>query len=51
MLEQAITDLLTTIAEEFLGSPGSDAQEALAAYRRDHLWTTGYPGGTSAAGS
>ena len=51
MLEQAITDLLTTIAEEFLGSPGSDAQAALAAYRRDHLWTSAYPGDTSAVGS
>ena len=51
MLEQAITDLLATIAEEFLGRPGSDAQEALAAYRRDHLWTSGYPGDTSAVGS
>ncbi len=38
MLERAITDLLSTIAEEFLGSP---AQEALAAYRRDHLWASG----------
>lgn len=41
LLEQAITDLLATIAEEFLGSPGASAQEALAVYRRDHLWPAG----------
>lgn len=41
MLEQAITDLLATIAEEFLGAPGGRAHETLAAYRRDHLWPSG----------
>jgi Ion channel len=41
MLDQAITDLLATIAEEFLGSPGARAHETLAAYRRDHLWPSG----------
>ena len=40
MLDQAITDLLTTIAEEFLGSPGDGAHEALEGYRRDHLWAS-----------
>jgi len=43
LLEQAITDLVTTLADEFLGSPGSRTHEALAAYRRDHLWTADYP--------
>ena len=40
MLSQAITDLLTTIAEEFLGAPGEGPDEALAGYRRDHLWAS-----------
>lgn len=38
MLGQAIADLLTTIAEEFLEVSGADAGESLAGYRRDHLW-------------
>ncbi len=38
MLNEAITDLLATIAEEFLGTPGSGSHEALVGYRRDHLW-------------
>jgi hypothetical protein len=41
MLEHAITDLLATIAEEFLGDPGGRTHETLAAYRRDHLWPSG----------
>lgn len=40
MLDQAITDLLTTIAEEFLGTPGGRPHDALAGYRRDHLWAS-----------
>ena len=41
MLGQAITDLLATIAEEFLGTAGIGPYEALAGYRRDHLWALG----------
>ena len=40
MLGQAITDLLATIAEEFLGTAGIGPNEALAGYRRDHLWAS-----------
>ncbi len=40
MLDEAITDLLTTIADEFLGAPGHGPHEALAGYRRDHLWAS-----------
>lgn len=40
MLDQAITDLLTAIADEFLGTPGDSPHEALAGYRRDHLWAS-----------
>ena len=38
MLRQAITDLLATIATEFLHADGSDPREALSAYQRDHRW-------------
>jgi hypothetical protein len=41
MLRQAIEDLLATIAVEFVGTPASGPNEALAGYRRDHLWVTG----------
>jgi hypothetical protein len=41
MLRQSLDDLLETIADDFVGVPAGDAAEALAAYRRDHLWTTG----------
>jgi hypothetical protein len=41
MLRQAIEDLLATIADEFVGSPASAPNEALAGYRRDHLWVAG----------
>ncbi|MET0957901.1 MAG: potassium channel family protein [Solirubrobacterales bacterium] len=40
MLNQAIADLLTTIAEDFLDAPLADAEAALAGYRRDHLWAS-----------
>jgi hypothetical protein len=38
MLGQAIEDLLLTIAGEFTRKPTRDVHEALAGYRRDHLW-------------
>ena len=38
MLIQSVDDLLETIAQEFVGMPTADPAEALAAYRRDHLW-------------
>jgi hypothetical protein len=38
MLSQAIEDLLMTIAGDFTGKPTRDMYEALAGYRRDHLW-------------
>ena len=38
MLAQAIEDLLLTIAEDFTREPTQDVHEALAGYRRDHLW-------------
>jgi hypothetical protein len=38
MLRRAIEDLLSTIAGQFTGAPDNDPDEALAAYRRDHLW-------------
>ena len=41
MLRQSLDDLLETIADDFVGVPAGDAAEALAAYRRDHLWVTG----------
>jgi hypothetical protein len=31
-------DLLDTVANDFIGTPGTTPEEALAAYRRDHLW-------------
>lgn len=40
MLQQSLEDLLDTIAEDFVGVPSGDRDEALAAYRRDHLWAT-----------
>ena len=40
MLNQAIADLLSTIAEDFLDAPRADAEAALAGYRRDHLWAS-----------
>ena len=41
MLQQSLDDLLETIADDFVGISAGDADEALAAYRRDHLWVTG----------
>ena len=41
MLRRSLEDLLSTIAEEFVGTPADLPDEALAAYRRDHLWATG----------
>jgi hypothetical protein len=41
MLGQALEDLLSTIAEDFVGEPTCDTHEALAGYRRDHLWDSG----------
>jgi Ion channel len=41
MLATALDDLLGTIAEDLARSPARDSREALAAYRRDHLWETG----------
>jgi voltage-gated potassium channel Kch len=41
MLRQALDDLLSTIADEFVRVPARDPQEALAVYRRDHLWASG----------
>ncbi len=40
MLREAIDDLLSTIAEDFVRSPAPDADQALDAYRRDHLWAS-----------
>jgi hypothetical protein len=41
MLRSSLDDLLETIAEDFVGIPAGDTVEVLAAYSRDHLWTTG----------
>jgi hypothetical protein len=41
MLRRSIEDLLGTIADDFVGTPADRPHEALAAYRRDHLWVTG----------
>jgi hypothetical protein len=41
MLDKALEDLLSTIAEDFVGAPARDPHEALAGYRRDHLWASG----------
>jgi hypothetical protein len=41
MLDQALEDLLSTIADEFVRKPARDTSEALADYRRDHLWASG----------
>ncbi len=38
MLRQALEALLDTIAEEFVSTASGRPDEALAAYRRDHLW-------------
>jgi hypothetical protein len=38
MLRASLEALLSTIALEFVGVPVSRTEEALAAYRRDHLW-------------
>jgi hypothetical protein len=38
MLRQAIEELLATIDEEFVRADARDPHEALAGYRRDHLW-------------
>jgi Ion channel len=43
MLRRSIDDLLETVAEDFIGAPASNAGEALAAYRRDHLWAPPSP--------
>jgi hypothetical protein len=41
MLGQALEDLLATIADEFVRTPVRDPHQALAGYRRDHLWGSG----------
>jgi voltage-gated potassium channel Kch len=41
MLGQALEDLLSTIADDFVRKPARDPHEALAGYRRDHLWASG----------
>lgn len=41
MLGRALEDLLSTIADEFIRRPTRDSHEALASYRRDHLWASG----------
>jgi hypothetical protein len=41
MLRQSLEDLLRTIAERFAGGPAEGWEDALAAYRRDHLWMDG----------
>lgn len=41
LLGQAIEDLLSTIADDFVRKPARDSHEALAGYRRDHLWAPG----------
>lgn len=41
LLGDALEDLLSTIAAEFLRRPGDDPAQALAVYRRDHLWASG----------
>jgi Ion channel len=41
MLGHALQDLLSTIADEFTRRPTRDSHEALAGYRRDHLWASG----------
>jgi Ion channel len=38
MLGRSLDDLLSTIAHEFVGATADRPDEALAAYRRDHLW-------------
>ena len=38
MLRQAVEELLSTIASQFIGCHGDDPDTALRAYRRDHLW-------------
>ena len=40
MLRQAVEDLLSTIASQFVGTHSGDPDKALSAYRRDHLWAT-----------
>jgi Ion channel len=40
MLGQALEDLLSTIADDFVGIAARDPHEALAGYRRDHLWAS-----------
>jgi hypothetical protein len=48
MLRQAIEDLLSTIAAEFVGENARNPDEALAGYRRDHLWAPSSAGGANA---
>jgi hypothetical protein len=40
LLRESLEDLLGTIANDFVGVRVDGADEALAAYRRDHLWAT-----------
>ena len=40
LLRAALHDLLDTIAERFVGVRVDGPEEALAAYRRDHLWAS-----------
>jgi Ion channel len=41
LLRAGLEDLLTTIADQFVGVEADDTEDALAAYRRDHLWAAG----------
>jgi Ion channel len=40
MLRQSLEDLLGTIGSDFVGTRAARPEDALAAYRRDHLWAT-----------
>ena len=41
LLRASLDDLLNTIADRFVGGSVEQPQQALAEYRRDHLWATG----------
>ena len=40
MLRQALEELMDTIASDFVGVPTGRLEDALSAYRADHLWAT-----------
>lgn len=40
MLREALEELLDTVAGEFVGTPPGRLEDALSAYRADHLWAT-----------